>query len=98
MANESASFVPVMAITDIIRDRLSALSPDSMELLDESGQHIGHDGAKDGGGHYQLIIVAQVFANLPLQARHRMIYETLGGLMQKEIHALAIKAYAPDEI
>lgn len=87
-----------MTIADTIRDRLSALAPESIELLDESGQHIGHEGARDGGGHYQLIIVAPAFTNQPLQSRHRMVYDALGGLMHKEIHALAIKAYAPDEI
>jgi BolA protein len=87
-----------MTIADTIRDRLSVLSPESLELLDESGLHIGHEGAKGGGGHYQLIIVAPAFANQPLQSRHRMVYEALGGLMHKEIHALAIKAYAPNEI
>lgn len=87
-----------MTIADTIRDRLSLLSPDSVELFDESGQHIGHEGAKGGGGHYQLVIVSPAFINQPLQRRHRMVYEALGGMMQKEIHALAIKAYAPEEL
>ncbi|HTF13787.1 MAG TPA: BolA/IbaG family iron-sulfur metabolism protein, partial [Burkholderiales bacterium] len=30
--------------------------------------------------------------------RHRMIYELLGLLMQREIHALAIQALTPDEL
>lgn len=87
-----------MTVTDAIRTRLAALNPESLEILDESGAHIGHAGAIDGGGHYQLIIVAQAFARQPIQSRHRMVYAALGTLMQKEIHALAIKAYAPDEI
>jgi BolA protein len=87
-----------MSIADTIRDRLSALKPESIELFDESGKHIGHEGAKGGGGHYQLIIVTPAFINQPLQKRHRMVYEALGSLMHKEIHALAIKAYAPEEI
>lgn len=81
-----------------MREKLAALEPESMEILDESGQHLGHAGARDGGGHYQLIIVAGAFAGQSLQARHRMIYAALGPLMQREIHALAIKAYAPQEI
>ncbi len=81
-----------------IRERLAALAPESLELLDESGQHIGHDGARDGGGHYQLIIVSAAFSGQGLQARHRMVYQALAPLMQRKIHALAIKAYAPDEI
>jgi BolA protein len=87
-----------MSIADDIRQRLAALSPESIELLDESGAHIGHEGARGGGGHYQLIIVAPCFARQPLQSRHRMVYDALGGMMHAEIHALAIKAYAPDEI
>jgi len=87
-----------MSVTEIMRDRLAALHPESIEILDESGQHIGHVGAKDGGGHYQLIIVSREFSNQPLQMRHRMVYTALGTMMHKEIHALAIKAFAPDEI
>jgi BolA protein len=82
----------------LIRERLAALAPESLELLDESGRHAGHEGAKGGGGHYQLIIVSPAFAGRPLQARHRMVYQALAPLMQREIHALAIRAYAPDEI
>lgn len=87
-----------MTVTDDIRGRLATLHPESLEILDESGDHIGHAGAQDGGGHYQLIIVSRAFENQALQARHRMIYAALGPLMHREIHALAIKAYAPEEI
>lgn len=78
--------------------RLAALEPESLQILDESGKHVGHEGARGGGGHYMLTIVSRHFAGKPAQARHRMIYEALGALMKKEIHALTIKAYAPDEI
>ncbi len=88
----------LMTVAATMRDRLAELSPESVEILDESGAHVGHAGAGDGGGHYQLIIVAQAFAQQPLQTRHRMVYAALGTLMHREIHALAIKAYAPDEI
>lgn len=81
-----------------IRKRLAPLSPESIEILDESGEHIGHAGARDGGGHYQLIIVSGQFAGKSALARHRMVYSALGPLMHKDIHALAIKAYTPDEI
>lgn len=87
-----------MNVAAVMRERLSALHPESMEILDDSGAHIGHAGAMDGGGHYQLIIVSKVFAQQTPQARHRMVYAALGTLMHREIHALAIKAYAPDEI
>lgn len=81
-----------------IQQRLAGLAPESLELLDESADHAGHEGARGGGGHYRLTIVSPRFAGQSMQARHRMVYDALGPLMKKEIHALAIKAYAPGEI
>lgn len=80
-----------------IRDRLAVLAPDRLELIDESALHIGHEGAKGGGGHYRLTIVSAAFAGKNTVARHRMVYDALGPMMQREIHALAIRALAPDE-
>ncbi|MBI4195705.1 MAG: BolA family transcriptional regulator [Betaproteobacteria bacterium] len=87
-----------MSVPRLIRERLATLDPESIEVLDESGKHVGHEGAKGGGGHYRLVIVSRKFAGQPLQSRHRMIYDALGALMHREIHALAIKAHTPDEI
>jgi BolA protein len=42
--------------------------------------------------------VSQQFAGKPVQRRHRMVYEALGQMMKREIHALSIQAYAPEEI
>ena len=86
-----------MNLSDRIQERLAGLAPESLEVLDESAQHVGHEGAR-GGGHYRLTIVSPRFEGQPVQARHRMVYDALGPLMSKEIHALAIKAYAPGEI
>ncbi len=85
-----------MSIEAEIRKRLEALAPTSLNLEDESAQHAGHAGAS-GGGHYRLTIVSGRFAGLNAVARHRLVYETLGDLMQKGIHALAISAYTPEE-
>jgi BolA protein len=87
-----------LSATELIRDKLSALAPESVSIEDESAQHAGHEGARGGGGHYRLVVVSARFAGQPLQARHRMVYDALGALMHREIHALAIQAYAPDEI
>jgi len=85
-------------IVELMQQKLSKLNPESLDILDESGKHVGHEGAKAGGGHYQLVIVSNEFAGKPIQLRHRMVYEALGPMMKKQIHALAIKAYAPGEI
>jgi BolA family transcriptional regulator, general stress-responsive regulator len=80
-----------------IRDRLAAsLNPQRVELLDESGLHIGHPGAK-GGGHYRLMIVSDAFIGKPRVARHRLVYDALQPLMQSEIHALALTTLTQDE-
>jgi BolA protein len=82
----------------MIEERLrAALAPQNIDVVDESAQHAGHAGAKSGGGHYALTIVAKQFAGQSQVQRHRMIYEALGDAMRKEIHALSIRAYAPDE-
>ena len=87
-----------MSVKDLMRERLADLEPESISIDDESADHAGHEGAKGGGGHYRLTLVSARFAGQPLQARHRMVYRALGPLMSKDIHALAIHAYAPDEI
>ena len=87
-----------MSVAAEIRARLAALEPVSVELIDESAQHAGHAGAAPGGEtHWRLSIVSPRFAGQPTVARHRMIYQALGGLMQNPIHALAITASAPAE-
>ena len=87
-----------MNTTELMQQKLSKLNPESLEILDDSGQHAGHEGARGGGGHYRLTIVSQQFAGKPVQRRHRMVYEALGQMMKSEIHALSIQAYAPEEI
>ncbi len=87
-----------MTVTERMQRQLAALEPESLEILDESARHAGHEGARSGGGHYRLVIVSRRFAGRPIQLRHRMVYDALGAMMMKEIHALAIKALAPDEI
>jgi BolA protein len=81
-----------------IRTRLACLEPESLELVDESAQHQGHAGWQPGGGtHWRLRIVSPRFAGKTTVARHRMVYESLGDLMQHPIHALAIQAREPGE-
>jgi BolA family transcriptional regulator, general stress-responsive regulator len=87
-----------MSVAQTIRDRLAVLEAESLELYDDSHEHAGHAGARDGGGHYQLFIVSRKFAGQSAVARHRMIYDALADMMQRQIHALAIKAYSPEEL
>ncbi|MFP5349260.1 MAG: BolA family protein [Gammaproteobacteria bacterium] len=82
-----------------IESRLRAtLAPDSLDIMDESAAHAGHEGAKSGGGHYALTIVSPRFAGQSTLARHRLVYQALGEMMQRDIHALQITALTPDEL
>lgn len=80
--------------------RLAALQPIQIEIVDDSHEHAGHVGARNGGGHYRLKIVSEQFTGKPTLARHRMVYSALGEMLKQkhEIHALHITANTPDEI
>jgi BolA protein len=80
-----------------MRRRLSALAPLELAIEDESALHAGHPGAASGGGHYRMMLVSAAFAGQPRVARHRLVYDALADLMQREIHALAMTLLAPDE-
>ncbi|MCM8612880.1 BolA family protein [Accumulibacter sp.] len=84
-------------VPGLIRQRLAALSPQRLELIDDSARHAGHAGARSGGGHYRLLIVAAAFAGQPRLRRHRLVHEALGELMQSSIHALSVQALSPQE-
>ena len=81
-----------------MRARLASLAPLSLDLHDESAQHAGHAGSRpSGGSHWHLAIVSEAFRGKPPVARHRMVYEALGDLMKRDIHALRIEASAPEQ-
>jgi BolA protein len=84
---------------DRIRERLEqALAPEYLDIHDESDQHIGHAGARDGRGHFSCTIVSAAFANKSPLERHRIVYDALGDLMLTDIHALSIRAYTPGQL
>lgn len=81
-----------------IKANLAILMPVSVDILDESHKHAGHAGSRSGAGHYVLRIVSPHFTGKSTIARHRMVYSALGELMQRDIHALNIQAFTPNEI
>jgi BolA protein len=80
-----------------LTERLQALEPDQLEVIDDSHQHAGHAGAADGRGHFSVLLVSKRFAGLNTLRRHRLVYETVGDMMVTDIHALSIQALAPGE-
>ena len=79
----------VAAIESILT---SAFSPDHLLVKDQSHLHAGHAGAQDGRGHFEVVIIADAFAECRRIESHRLIYEALGQMMRTDIHALSIKA------
>lgn len=86
-----------MNIPEEIRERLAVLQPLTLEIVDQSALHAGHEGAKTGGGHYLMTIVSPQFTGLGTVKRHRLVYAALGALMQREIHAMSMTTLSPDE-
>ncbi|GIX21629.1 MAG: cell division protein BolA [Gammaproteobacteria bacterium] len=81
-----------------IRERLdAALAPERLVIEDQSALHAGHAGARSGKGHYAVTVVSAAFAGKSLLERHRMVYGALSAMLETDIHALSIRALAPDE-
>ena len=76
----------------------AALAPLSLEIEDESHRHAGHEGARDGRGHFRVDVVSEAFAGMNPIARHRAVYAAVGDLMATDIHALSIRARTPQEV
>lgn len=78
-------------IIDEMRERLAVLAPSRLEIWDESDQHRGHGGWREGGEtHFRIRIASPALAGLGHVARHRAIHKALGDIMPR-IHALALE-------
>ncbi|GAA3902916.1 BolA family transcriptional regulator [Sphingomonas limnosediminicola] len=87
---------PVAA--EMLRRLNSAISPASIQLVDDSEQHRGHGGYNPSGeSHFSLQIESPAFAGKNRVQRQRMIYAAIGDLMESRVHALSIRATAPGE-
>ena len=74
------------------------MDPKEIESLIEQGL----EGANarvvtDGQGHYEAVVVCDAFAGKRSLPRHQMVYQTLGDRVGREIHALAVKTFTPEE-
>jgi BolA protein len=88
-----------MSTRDVIINKLrEAFSPESLDVADESHLHEGHAGHRPGGEtHYRVYIVSPAFEGKSRVERHRMVNAALETELKGSVHALAIKAQAPNE-
>ncbi|MCB5207332.1 BolA family protein [Methylovorus mays] len=85
-----------MTLLEEIRSRLAVLEPVDLAIQDDSALHAGHAG-NGGGGHFNVRIVSSQFSGKSPIIRHRIVYQALADLIPTRIHALSIRAFAPDE-
>ncbi|HVL71395.1 MAG TPA: BolA family protein [Beijerinckiaceae bacterium] len=88
-----------MTLKDWIKAALEErFRPVHLAVEDESHQHIGHAGWREGGEtHFRLDIVAEAFSGKSRVERHRLVNAALQGAFDRGLHALAIRARAPGE-
>ncbi|WP_428348444.1 BolA family protein [Methylonatrum kenyense] len=81
-----------------IEQRIRAALPVShIDIEDESHLHAGHAGARDGRGHFNLLVVSEAFAGKSPLQRHRLVNEAVGDMFETDIHALSIRAQTDAE-
>jgi len=81
-------------IESLLRERLAA---QHVEVIDESGLHVGHAGAAGGAGHFRALVVSPRFEGKSLVERQRLVYGALAEMLSAEIHALAMQTLTPEQ-
>ena len=76
----------------------AAFAPTQLQVINDSAKHRGHLG-DDGSGesHFTVEIESAAFTGVSRLQRQRMVNAALGDIPGQRVHALAIKARAPDE-
>ncbi|HEV2082628.1 MAG TPA: BolA family protein [Brevundimonas sp.] len=92
---------PVAA--EIRRKLTAALSPQRLEIDDDSWRHAGHhheggmDARPGGESHFNLLVVSTAFEGQGRLARQRAVNALLSEEMAGPVHALSIRALTPAE-
>jgi len=88
-----------MAVKDAISRKLTdGLAPVSLSFVDESDQHRGHGGWREGGEtHFRVEVVSEAFRGKSRVERHRMVNGLLAAELAGGVHALALATRVPGE-
>ncbi|MHA6688920.1 BolA family protein [Devosia sp. A449] len=81
-----------MSLTDTMTAKLtSEFAPAFLAVIDESNQHFGHAGWREGGEtHFRVRIATRHFDGLSRVAQHRAVMDVLDAELKGRVHALAI--------
>ena len=88
---------PVIPTADALQACLQQkLTPDSLQVIDESSEHNGHAGSNGlgYGTHFRVRIGGPAFAGKSRVAQHRLVYDALQNFTDAGLHALAIEILA----
>ncbi len=86
-----------------MKERMTAkltagLDPVALQVIDESHQHVGHGGWREGGEtHFRLEVVSAAFAGKTRVERHRMVNAIVAEELAERVHALAMRTLTPEE-
>ncbi len=84
-----------MSRADVIREKLTAaLSPERLDVIDESHMHSVPKGAET---HFKVVVVSPAFEAKNPVARHRLVYAALGDELRQGLHALTVTPKTPAE-
>ncbi|MEM9098393.1 MAG: BolA family protein [Pseudomonadota bacterium] len=88
-----------MSMQTTIHEKLStAFAPSVLEVIDESEQHRGHGGWREGGEtHFRVVMTAPEFAGMSRVNRQRAVNKLLAQELATTVHALAMELKAPGE-
>ena len=88
-----------MSTEQTIISKLSeALSPATVDVVNESHLHAGHAGSPGtGDSHFRVRIVTDRFEGMTRVARQRLVYEVLKAELAGPVHALALETKTPAE-
>jgi BolA family transcriptional regulator, general stress-responsive regulator len=87
------------AVKQLIEERLGqGLAPTQLVVFDDSGRHAGHAGHRPGAEtHFRVEIISSAFSGKSRLERHRLVNDLLKDAFAAGMHALELKAKAPEE-
>lgn len=90
-----------MDMTETTQSRMEralhvAFAPTHLRVINDSSKHAGHAGHAQES-HFRVEIESLAFTGKSRIERHRMVYAAMGEAFAGGLHALQVKARAPEE-
>lgn len=84
-----------MSVAESIRNKLTTnLKTKHLDVINESHMH---NVPKNAETHFKVVVVSELFSNVPLITRHRMVNNLLKDELTGGVHALSIEAYTTEQ-